>query len=162
MNERVRIKSRPSAMMMAFSELIYLLSKKSGKNRYAKPCCRIVQLLPIRRQLFNAATFTIHGTPNLSVNMPNDEVQNVFIKGIVTIPPSLSAVKTRLASASSATSMASVMPLNSAVFSPHTVVGHQLRFANAERSAHDFFFIPGRPLHVLVLAFFPAHQAELG
>ena len=87
MNERVKIKSRPSAVVMAFSELIYLLSKKSGKNRDAEPYRRIVQALPIWRQLFNAATFTIHGTPNLSVSMPKDDVQKVFINGIVTFPP---------------------------------------------------------------------------
>jgi len=40
-------------------------------------------------QALGVSTFTIHGTPNLSVRLPKDELQKVFIKGIVTFPPSL-------------------------------------------------------------------------
>ena len=40
----------------------------------------------------------IHGTPNLSTNMPKRTAQNVCASGMVTWPPSDSAAKTRSAS----------------------------------------------------------------
>src|SRR3954454_24721549 len=37
--------------------------------------------------------FTIQGTPNLSTTMPKPAAQNVGANGIVTVPPSASALK---------------------------------------------------------------------
>ena len=47
-------------------------------------------------------TTTIQGTPNRSFTIPNDDAKNVFINGMVTTPPSLSAANTCFAAASSA------------------------------------------------------------
>lgn len=56
---------------------------------------------------------TIHDTPKRSATMPKDEAKNVLPSGICTWPPSLSALKRRLASASLAAVRVSDTPLKS-------------------------------------------------
>src|SRR6266702_3711114 len=51
----------------------------------------------------SAGQFTIQGMPNLSTHMPKPLDQKVLLKGMVTVPPSASALNLRSPSAGSAT-----------------------------------------------------------
>ena len=55
------------------------------------------------RHIPSAGQFTIQGMPNLSTHMPKPLAQNVLLKGMVTVPPSASALNLRSPSAGSVT-----------------------------------------------------------
>lgn len=56
-----------------------------------------------RAHVPSAGQFTIQGMPNLSTHMPKPLAQNVLAKGMVTVPPSASALNLRSPSAGSMT-----------------------------------------------------------
>src|SRR5262249_43435270 len=70
------------------------------------------QPAPVGHSGFVPPAITIQCTPNLSLTIPKLEAKKVFVSGCVTLPPSASAPKMRLACASSLAVSASETPSN--------------------------------------------------
>ena len=88
-----------------------LRRRRGGRPAQGRAPGLILVRLDSLLQPIGFSQLTIHGVPNWSVSMPKRTAQKVSAMGIVTVPFSASAWKTRSASAAVSTPSASVVPL---------------------------------------------------